>query len=147
MRFTLDSNILIYSVDVDTRDKHLIARNLLIRGAESDAILTVQALAEFLAVVRRKYPQYFDDALGQAQRWSEEFAVIPTSWAHVSAAARLSHEHGLQLWDCVIWQAARASGASIFVSEDLQDGLSLEGMTVLDPFKSGNQDRLARMLA
>src|ERR1700752_2847892 len=123
-----------------------MARDLLIRGAEADAVLTVQAMAEFLAVIGRKYPQYLDDAFGQAERWSEEFVAIPTTWPHLAAAAGLSRSHNLQFWDCVIWEAARSNGASIFVSEDLQDGFSTGGMTVLDPFNSSNAEALATLL-
>jgi predicted nucleic acid-binding protein len=146
VRFTLDSNILVYAVDVDATDKHRIANDLLIRAPKADAVLTAQALAEFLAVVRRKYPRHLEDALEYAESWSVLFPVAHTGWVEVAAAARLSRDHGLQIWDCIIWQAARSLGASVFVSEDLQDGLTLAGMTVLDPFKAENKDRLARLL-
>lgn len=147
MRFTLDSNILVYALDVDTADKHGVARDLLSKAPSADAILTVQALAEFLAVIRRKYPQYLVEALAQAERWAALFPLASTGWAHVSAAAELSRAHGLQLWDGIIWQAARSMGASVLLSEDLQDGLSLEGMTVIDPFNPANSNRVAQLVA
>jgi len=41
--------------------------------------------------------------------------------------------HDLQVWDAVIWSAARAAGASIFLSEDLHDGLAIDGMRRRQP--------------
>jgi predicted nucleic acid-binding protein len=146
VRFTIDSNILVYAIDVATPDKHDRARDLLVRAGKCDAVLTVQALAEFLAVIRRKYPQHIESAAAQADRWCSLFPPIPTNWAHVSAAARFSRIHGLQLWDCIIWQAARSAGASVFLSEDMQDGLSIEGMTVMNPLLPANAGRLAELL-
>jgi predicted nucleic acid-binding protein len=146
VRLTLDSNVLVYALDANTPDKHRVARRLMVRAAEADAVLTVQAMAEFLSVIRRRYPEYLEEALAQAERWSVEFAPIPTLWTHVTAAVQLAQRHRLQLWDCVIWQVARSNGASIFVSEDLQDGFSAGGMTVLDPFNPANADKLARLL-
>ena len=146
MRFTLDSNILVYAVDVETTEKHRIANDLMIRAPKADAVLTAQALAEFLAVVRRKYPRHIEGALEYAESWSLLFPVAHTRWEDVAAAARLSRDHGLQIWDCIIWQAAASLGASVFVSEDLKDGLTLAGMTVVDPFNPKNEARLSRLL-
>lgn len=146
MRFTLDSNVLVYALDSDTPGKRDIARDILVRAARTDAVLTAQALAEFLAVIRREYPQHFDAARAQAERWATLFPVAATSWQHVSDAAAFAARHRLQLWDCVIWQAARSLQASVFLSEDLQDGLSLDGMAVIDPFAPANADRVEELL-
>ncbi len=147
MRLTLDSNVLVYAIDASDTHKHEIAFNILGLAPNADVVLTAQALAEFLAVIGRKFPRHFDDASIQADRWAQIMPLIATEWAHVSAAAAFAARYRLQFWDSLIWQAARANGASILVSEDLQDGLSLEGMTVIDPFKPANKDRIAELLA
>jgi predicted nucleic acid-binding protein len=146
VRFTIDSNILVYAIDANAPEKHRTAQDILARAPFADAVLTAQALAEFLAVIRRKYPEYLREATAQAGRWAEQFPVLPTDWENVANAARLSAAHDLQLWDCLIWNVAQAAGASIFISEDLQDGLTLEGMTVLDPFPPGNAALLGALL-
>ena len=146
MRFTLDSNILVYAVDSGSPNKRSIARDILVRAMALDAILTTQALAEFLDVVRRKSPASFPAACAQAERWATVFPIATTTWEHVAKAAALAHRHQLQLWDCVIWQSARSLQASLFLSEDIQDGFSMDGMSVLDPFASANAKRLADLL-
>lgn len=146
MRCTLDSNILVYAIDSGTADKHAVAFDLMARALKADFVLTVQALGEFLAVIRRKYPAHYDSAHAQAARWAQIFPVVPTEWSHISTASNFAARYRLQFWDCVIWQAARSAGASILVTEDLQDGLSLEGMAVVDPFKPGNRERLNKLI-
>jgi len=146
VRLTLDSNILVYAVDDATPQKHAAARDLMERAPYADVVMAVQALAEFLAVIGRKYPAHLDAARAQADRWAQTMVCVPTYWSHVSAAAAFASRYRLQSWDALIWQIAKSAGAEVFVSEDLQDGLSIDGMTVIDPFNPANADRLARLL-
>lgn len=146
MRFTLDSNILVYAVDRSDEEKHRIASDIMKRAPLLDAVLTSQVLGEFLNVVRRKRLTAFGLAREQAERWATLFPVVDTSWEHVAIGAAFAERHKMQLWDSIIWQAARSMHASVFLSEDLQDGFSAEGMTVIDPFAAANRDRLGRLL-
>ena len=147
MRFTIDSNILVYAVASGSPDLQIIARDILIRAMNSDAVLTAQAVGEFLNVMRRKFPPHYPAALAEARRWSTLFAVAPTSCDAIFQGAAFAARYRLQFWDGVIWQVARSMGASIFLSEDLQDGFSADGMTVLNPFIRDNHERLEEIFA
>lgn len=147
MRFTLDSNILVYAMGDIASPKHKLARDILVQAVPSDAFLTNQAIGEFLNVIRRKYPVLFPEAIEQARSLIQLFQVMETAPEHILAGAELSARHKLQFWDSVLWSVAQAAGAKILVSEDLQDGFSLDGMTVLDPFAPANATRLAGLLA
>lgn len=147
MRFTLDSNILVYALDAATPRKRAVARDILDRAKLLDAVLTTQAVAEFLAVVRRKDVKAFPLALAEAERWAVLFPIGPTTWDQLGEAAAMADRHRLQLWDCLIWRSALAMGATVFISEDMRDGFSLDGMTVLDPFAAANATPLADLLA
>ena len=46
----------------------------------------------------------------------------------------------------MIWTAAREAGATVFLSEDLQDGLAIEGMRVINPFNQTNSAAVAALL-
>lgn len=146
MTFTLDSNILVYALDLREPDKRTIASDILIRALKLDLVLSAQAVAEFLAVVRRKNPSVFRQAWTEAELWASVVPIVPTTWAHISEAAAFAERHRLQLWDCIIWQVARSAGASVLLSEDLQDGLSIDGMTVVNPFDSKNSGAIERLL-
>jgi len=146
LRVTADSNILVYAFVRDDPEKHRIASEIMIRMMDVDAVLTAQSLGEFLNVIRRKHLAAFDAASAQVERWVATIPTVVTSAEAVIKAATFARRHRLQLWDSIIWQVARGAGASCFVSEDLQDGLAIDGMTVLNPFNPANAPRLAELL-
>ena len=53
-RFSIDTNILIYSIDKDAGTRHEDAQELVDALADEDCVLTLQALAEFFHAVTRK---------------------------------------------------------------------------------------------
>ncbi len=147
MIVTVDSNVLVYALDRQERDKNERAADLIARLlGRSDVLLTAQALGEFVNVVRRKRPDQLEEAIAQARDWAILFHVVATTSDHLLAAIHFAERHRLQFWDSVIWQAARSAGADHLLSEDMQNGLSLEGMTVIDPFNPANRERLDAVL-
>jgi len=132
-RLTLDSNILVYAELEPETEKGERATRVIVRAA-SRGVLTMQALLEFLAVVRRRRPANLVSAIAKVEAWSAVYEVAPTTAIVARNAAELVRAHDLQVWDAVIWSAARAAGASLFLSEDLHDGLSIDGMRVVNPF-------------
>jgi prevent-host-death family protein len=67
--YTLDTNILIYAVDPSEGRKHAIGAQIVDRSVELPCILTVQALAEFVAVATRRRMRSRADAVAQARGW------------------------------------------------------------------------------
>ena len=49
--------------------------------------------------------------------------------------------HRLAFWDAMLWACARRAGVRHLLTEDLQDGFALQGVTFVNPFKRNN-DRL-----
>jgi predicted nucleic acid-binding protein len=144
IRATLDSNILVYAALEPDSFKGEVAADL-IRRAAPHGILAVQALLEFVAVVRRRAPSLTAKAVRQAEAWAAVFETAPSTLLVMGAALRLVDAHRFQVWDAVIICAARAAGATVFFSEDLQDDLSLDGLRVVNPFARGGV-ALAAML-
>ncbi len=147
MRLTVDTNVLVYALDRGEPAKRKIASAILAAGPDLDFILTAQVLGEFIAVVRRKRIGLLGEAVLQARRWAEVYPVVPTSGSVVVEAAGFAERHRLQFWDCVIWKSAAQVNTQFLLTEDMQDGLSLEGMTVLNPFEAENRERLADLMA
>jgi predicted nucleic acid-binding protein len=54
-RFTLDTNILVYSVDGKAGRRHQIASQIVESAARCDCWITLQAVSGFYAVVARKH--------------------------------------------------------------------------------------------
>jgi predicted nucleic acid-binding protein len=130
---SLDTNVLVYSELEPNSEKGERARRLI--GASAfGGVLAVQVLLEFIAVVRRKRPDRQEAAVESYEAWSHAFHLLPTTPDIARAAVALSRKHGFQVWDAVIWSAAKQAGATLFFSEDLQDGLTIDGMTAVNPF-------------
>ena len=134
VRCALDSNILIYAALEPGSEKGQRAAEV-IRLAAPSGVLAVQALLEFVAVVRRRAPELTAKAIQQADAWAAVFEIAPTDAAVMTSAARLVASHRFQVWDAVIWSAAEAAGATVLITEDLHDGLQLGTMSALNPFQ------------
>lgn len=146
MRFAVDSNVLVYALDSSDSGKHEIALRIMERAPLLDCMLLAQCLAEFLNVVRRKLASEFPAAIELASAWAATMPVLPTTANHVLDGAAFAVRHKLQLFDSIIWQAASAAQVEVLLSEDMQDGLSLDGMVVIDPFKPANAIALEKLL-
>jgi predicted nucleic acid-binding protein len=133
VRASLDSNVLIYAELEPETEKGGHAQRI-IAAAAPGGILAAQALLEFLAVVRRRRPDSLPSAMAKVEVWSSVFEIAPTTMIVARAAARLVRDHHLQVWDAVILCAARAVGAGLVLSEDMQDGLRLDGARIANPF-------------
>ncbi|MGD9966161.1 MAG: PIN domain-containing protein [Hyphomonadaceae bacterium] len=130
---SLDSNILVYAaLEAGSEKGKQAART--IELAAPRCILTVQALLEFLAVVRRREPTLTSLAVDQVVAWAGALETAPTTDAIMSSALVLVRDHKFQVWDAVIWSAARAAGATVLFSEDMQHGFALDGMRAVNPF-------------
>lgn len=46
----------------------------------------------------------------------------------------IEDRYGLSFWDALVVAAARSATCEYLLTEDLQDGQELEGLTVLSPF-------------
>ena len=135
---TFDTNVLVYAFDSDDANKRERARGLLRVARDTDLVLTAQVLGEFLNVFRRKLPQKLDKARAQAERFLSLFPVIPSTGEDMLKASDFSSRHKLQFWDSLIWQVAASAGVTALLSEDMQDGLTIDGLTVIDPFNPAN---------
>jgi predicted nucleic acid-binding protein len=63
------------------------------------------------------------------------FNVVPVGPSTISSAFPLSLKYGFSYWDSLIVAAALTSGCSTLLSEDMQDGLLIEGkLRIKNPF-------------
>jgi predicted nucleic acid-binding protein len=60
----------------------------------------------------------------------------------VEAAWAIQDRYPVSWWDALIVAAAQRAGCRYLLSEDLQDGQSLDRVTVLDPFSHSPQEML-----
>jgi predicted nucleic acid-binding protein len=104
----------------------------------ASSILLLQTLAEFCNVAIRKARMPVADVERTIAAWC---AVLPTQAADnsdLSAALAAVRAHRFSFWDAMLWASARRVGVSHFLTEDLQDGFELQGVTFINPFRTHN---------
>lgn len=136
----LDTNIFVYSIDSSTelKQRRDVARKLVTSHIrEESGVISIQVLQEFFQVATRKIetPISIEDALEYMQYMSILQIVAP-DFDMVVAAARLHQKYSLSFWDALIVQAARTADCTQIVTEDLQDGFRIDGLTIRNPFAS-----------
>lgn len=75
LRFTLDSNILVYAADASEPTRQAAAIDIIARAARRDCLLTPQALAEFFHATTRKRIVPRAEAARQVRAWTVVFPI------------------------------------------------------------------------
>ena len=146
-RFSLDTNILVYSVDSTANGRRRAAIELVQRAARADCVLTLQALAEFYSVASRRSILAAPRAREAVQRLGALFEVAAGSPEDLREAILAVEEHRLSFWDATLWAAARRSGCAAILTEDFRDGQELGGVRFVNPFRPENRRRIEALLA
>jgi len=133
-RYSLDTNILIYAVDCEAGERHLLAMDILDRAVDEDCVLALQVLAEFFHAVTRKGKMPPDEAAGQVADWQLLFPVVLPRPETLQQAIAAVTTHRLSFWDAMLWATLRPARVSVLLSEDFQDGRSLDGLAFHNPF-------------
>ncbi len=134
----VDTNILIYAHDLDAGVKHEKAARLLESIWDTGTgVLSIQVLQEFYVNVTRKIPQPLSPSTARGVienylAWQVE-NLPPDS---ILMASEISERHQLSFWDALIITAARHARVKKIVTEDLNNGQTIEGIQVVNPFIS-----------
>ncbi|HEY6506826.1 MAG TPA: PIN domain-containing protein [Vicinamibacterales bacterium] len=132
----VDTNILVYAEDRDEKEKHPIARDLVVDLWRSrEGAVSVQVLQEFFVNVTRKvkHPVSATKTLEIVREYLTWRVVDNTSDLLV-AAVELHQKAKLSFWDAMVVQAAITAGCERLYSEDLNDGQRFGAVQVVNPF-------------
>ena len=136
----VDTNVFLYALDGSLPRKQQPAR------AWRDALwktrlgrTSFQVLQEFYVNVSAKWPDARDDARAEIRdllAWRPavvNLAVLEAGW-------KLQERYSLPFWDALIVAAAKSMACGYLLTEDLQAGQNLDGVTVVSPFRAGPAD-------
>jgi predicted nucleic acid-binding protein len=137
-RTFVDSNVLLYAHDLSERTKQPIARAVLEDlWSTRTGVVSTQVLQEFYVVATRR----FDPPIPRAE--AREIIALYAAWTVVQVdpalildAAVLEERHTLSFWDALIVEAAARAGATRLLTEDLQHGRRISGLSIEDPFRN-----------
>ena len=125
----LDTNLLIYAQG--TGDKSETARQAVLAGG----VISVQILNECAAVLRRKFRLEWS-AISEALRdlRTALHPVRPVTVDTHLAAIELAGMHGFNFYDALIVASALEARCDRLLTEDLQNGRRINGLTIVNPF-------------
>ena len=145
MRFALDSNILIYAEGVNDMTRQAIALRLIEGIGSADLVVPLQVAGETLMRISKGGRVSKSKAVAIIDSWLARLPVQETTSDVFAGALELAAKHAFQIWDAVILSAAAVAGASVLLSEDMQDGFTWNGVTIINPF-ADNPAKLVRAI-
>jgi predicted nucleic acid-binding protein len=145
-RFTLDTNILVYSMDRGARWRRQAAMEVIARAAVRDCALTLQSISEFFSVAKRKNLMPADKAAAQASDWLDLFPTATASKGAIRTALALSVAGQASYWDSLLLATAAEAGCAAILTEDMADGAVLHGLRIVIPFTAGGLSAEAERL-
>jgi predicted nucleic acid-binding protein len=146
VRVALDTNVLAYAEGLNDAERRGIAIDLVDRLPQGAAVIPVQVLGELFNVLVRRAGKSRRAAREALLSWRDTFAVVETSPETMLAAVDLATDHQFGIWDAVILSAASKAGCRLLLSEDLREGFTWGGVTVVNPFTSPRHALLNALL-
>jgi predicted nucleic acid-binding protein len=94
----------------------------------------------FAAVVTRKRLMAASQLVKILQYHEKSFQIMASQTEDLFAAVRAQQAHNLSFFDALLWATSKRAGCQILLTEDFQDGRSLEGVQFVNPFKMTPRD-------
>lgn len=135
VRSFFDTKVLVYADDKGSPAKQRRAVELVAEHRRAGTgVVSLQVLQEYFVAVTRKLR--LDAAIARRKvELLSEFDVAIPDLADVLAAIDLHRLHGFSFWDALVVRAAKQSGCTVLLSEDLQDGREADGVRIVNPFR------------
>ncbi len=132
----LDTNIIVYAFDTSAGEKHDKAAGIIVDLWDSGlGLISTQVLQELFVTVTAKIPKPLET--GPASEIVSDFLkwdVVINDGDIILEAIKIQTEYGYSFRDSMIITAAIKGGADMLLTEDLADGQSIKGVSVVNPF-------------
>ena len=132
----VDTNMLVYAEDRDAKEKHSLARDLILGLWDArSGVLSVQVLQEFYVNVTKKLKKPLSPS--KARSIVEEYltwTIVNNTGQMLIDAIALQRRVQLSFWDALVVQAAIESGCDKLYTEDLNAGQRIGSLSIINPF-------------
>lgn len=143
----VDSNVVVYSLDLLKPERRAVAQTWLKMLARSSGLtMSPQVLNESYATLTLKLklaPEEVRPSLRELMRWVTaplDVQTLDEGWA-------IQSRYGVRIWDALLLASANAAGCSHFLSEDLNDGQLYGAVQAVNPFRHQPEDVLGPALS
>jgi predicted nucleic acid-binding protein len=138
----VDTNVLIYALDDADLEKQEAARAWRAElWRRRQGRISFQVLQEFYAKVTHKWPNTRQAARSEVRdllAWrpvSVDGGILDRAW-------KIQDRYPMSFWDALIVAAAKSASCRYLLTEDFQAGQDLDGLLVVNPFRSDPQSLL-----
>ncbi len=129
----IDSNIWIYALTIqDDQPKTHQAQQLI--TTQATIAVSTQVINEVCVNLLKKAAFTEEELRDIADDFFVQYQVIVIDQTIIRNASLLRERYRLSFWDSIIISTALASDATILYSEDMHNGLIIEGLTIANPF-------------
>lgn len=126
----IDTNVLVYALSLDPA-RGEAAKAILARGG----VISVQVANEFVDVSRRKLRWAWEDVLAALDSIRAVLGKpVPLTDETHQFAVEIARRYRLSIYDGLILSAAKYARCGVLYTEDLQNGQTIEGVLVRNPF-------------
>lgn len=146
MKAAIDTNLLAYAEGLNGTALQQATIDLIERIPVGSAVLPVQVLGELFRVLVMKGRWAPETARSALLSWREGYRLIATTPDVMLTAAELATDHRLGIWDAVVLAAAAEAGCRVLLSEDMQNGFTWNGVTVVNPLLASPHPLLTTLL-
>ena len=136
-RFFLDTNVLIYSLELNEPAKSVRAVDLIRYGVDTGkGVVSYQVVQEFLNVALRRFASTIlqSDAQDYLRTVLSPMLRVHSSLELYAESLIWKSSHNLPWYDALILTAAMKAGCHTLYGEDFQHGQKFGGVRVVNPF-------------
>jgi predicted nucleic acid-binding protein len=133
--YFVDTNVWLYALIVnDDAQKHQVAAEIAQGG---NVVVSTQVINETCVNLLRKANLSETQLCDLIVSFYAKYEVIATEAQALLRASRLRAQYSLSFWDSLVVASAIESGCNMLYTEDMQDGLTVEGqLTIINPFRT-----------
>jgi len=134
IRCFIDTNIWLYAfIETGDEQKRLTAKSTI---QKPDVIVSTQVINEICVNLLKQVSQPEEDIQKLISAFYEKYTVVDVDRAALLKASELRERYSLSYWDSLIVANALNAECGVLYSEDMQDGLQVEGrLMMVNPIK------------
>lgn len=135
MHFFIDSNIWLYAFITGGDELKQTRAKTLIQNTPN-IVMSTQVVNEVSANLIRKAGFTESEIQSLITSFYQQYTIIPFGYEVLISASRIRDRYAISFWDSLLVASALQSEAITIYSEDMHDGLLVEGtLRVINPFK------------
>jgi len=129
-RAFFDTNILVYAFSAGD-GRRIKALNLLLGGGTVGVQALNESIRVFTGKMRTPWPETMTWLSTILELCPEP---VPLSLTVHNQGIRIAQIYGYHIYDSLMLAAALEAACTVFYSEDMRDGQTIDGMTIRNPF-------------